>query len=249
METNAIMNLNNIIYQIYDASDLERLKRETLRDIRMLVPCAYASILMAADEASGRLFSDPCCVPEAFLEAEESYIEMAQEDHLLWTIRADQPIVIRESRIVSDAKRLESPIYKKCYSAYHIFDTLQLSVVYERHFLGVLTLYRTEAEGAFSDEDAFYLQMLSPHLSKMFWKLGGREADGAPAGTALSALREAYHLTNREYEILGQIFANVSDGEITERLHISPHTLKKHLQNIYRKLHVSSRWELIRYKP
>lgn len=243
------MNLNQIIYRIYDAHSPKELKCHVLNDVRMLIPCAYESILMAAPEETGRLFCDPYCIPGDFCEAEEKYIEMEDVDHLLWTIHSDQPIVIRESQIVSDEQRLKSPIYRKCYGKYNVFDTLQLSLVHAGKFLGVLTLYRTVEYGSFSDEDSFYLQMLSPHLSKMFWLVGNQEGETARRAEDLESLREQYHLTNREFEILSRIFANRTDQEIADEFHISPHTLKKHIQNIYRKLEISSRWELVKYKP
>jgi len=39
----------------------------------------------------------------------------------------------------------------------------------------------------------------------------------------------------REAEIMDMIFDGISNEEIVESLFISPSTLKKHLQNIYRK--------------
>ena len=132
METNAIMNLNNIIYRIYDTEDMTALKTNILHDIRMLIPCSYASILVSNPKQTWPMLIEPCCVPENFCKAEERYIELEDIDHLLWTIHSDQPIVIRESQIMSNEKRLESPIYQQCYSEYDIFDTLQLSIVHDK---------------------------------------------------------------------------------------------------------------------
>ena len=48
-------------------------------------------------------------------------------------------------------------------------------------------------------------------------------------------------LTQREAEILQQLAKGASDREITGSLHIAPGTVRKHLDNLYRKLGVSSR--------
>lgn len=249
MEKNAIMNLNNIIYRIYDTEDISVLKSNILHDIRMLVPCSYASILVSGQGQSGPVLTDPCCVPEEFCAAEEKYIEMEDRDHLLWTIHSGHPIVIRESQVISDEKRLESPIYQRCYRKYNVFDTLQLSLVYEKVFMGVLTLFRTVPEGAFSDEDSFYLEMIGSHLSKCFYENNYADRGEKDYSGEIEKMRGQYGLTKREAEILSMIFQNVPDEQIAEQLHISPNTLKKHIQNVYHKLDISARWELIRYKP
>lgn len=49
------------------------------------------------------------------------------------------------------------------------------------------------------------------------------------------------HLTVRELEVLQQIAEGSSDRRIAESLHISEHTVRSHIKNLYRKLGVSSR--------
>jgi two-component system, NarL family, nitrate/nitrite response regulator NarL len=51
-------------------------------------------------------------------------------------------------------------------------------------------------------------------------------------------------LTERELTIVGEITTGSSNAQIAERLHISEHTVKRHLANIYAKMNVSSRLEL-----
>jgi DNA-binding NarL/FixJ family response regulator len=48
-------------------------------------------------------------------------------------------------------------------------------------------------------------------------------------------------LTQRELEVLQQIAEGSSDRTIGEALHISEHTVRSHIKNLYRKLGVSSR--------
>jgi DNA-binding CsgD family transcriptional regulator len=56
-----------------------------------------------------------------------------------------------------------------------------------------------------------------------------------------SAARESYGLTPRELEVLRLVAAGRSNREIAEALVISEHTVARHLQNLFAKLHVSSR--------
>jgi DNA-binding NarL/FixJ family response regulator len=48
-------------------------------------------------------------------------------------------------------------------------------------------------------------------------------------------------LTQRELEVLQHMTAGKSDRAIAESLHVSEHTVRSHIKNLYRKLGVSSR--------
>ncbi len=48
--------------------------------------------------------------------------------------------------------------------------------------------------------------------------------------------------------MLGLIFQDLNNEEILDKLMISRNTLLKHLQNLYRKCGVSSRWDLRKLK-
>jgi len=48
-------------------------------------------------------------------------------------------------------------------------------------------------------------------------------------------------LTQRESEVLAQLAVGITNGEISDQLCISPHTVKTHLYNIYKKLNVPNR--------
>lgn len=52
-------------------------------------------------------------------------------------------------------------------------------------------------------------------------------------------------LTEREQEILSHLASGYMYKEIAEKLHITIHTVKTHIQNIYDKLHVRTRTEAV----
>jgi two-component system, NarL family, response regulator LiaR len=70
-----------------------------------------------------------------------------------------------------------------------------------------------------------------------------RQRTDEPQG-ALSALREA--LSDREQEVVLWAVQGLTNKEIATRLGISAKTVKTHLQNIFRKLQVSRRGQLLR---
>ncbi len=67
----------------------------------------------------------------------------------------------------------------------------------------------------------------------------------ATAGARLPLLAAAYHLTPREQELLQVLAAGVSTTAAARELGISPHTVKDHLKNLYRKTGTRSRSELL----
>jgi DNA-binding CsgD family transcriptional regulator len=63
---------------------------------------------------------------------------------------------------------------------------------------------------------------------------------------AVDELAEDYNITRREREIVDLILEGRSNKEIESALFISPHTVKNHIYNIYKKLGISSRGQMIR---
>ena len=55
-----------------------------------------------------------------------------------------------------------------------------------------------------------------------------------------------FQLTPRELEILEHIVRDETEEEMADLLHISPHTVRSHVKNIYKKLHVHSRAAAVR---
>jgi DNA-binding CsgD family transcriptional regulator len=59
------------------------------------------------------------------------------------------------------------------------------------------------------------------------------------------ATSEALRLSDRERQIVARTIEGESEGEIAQRLGISPHTVHTHLERLYRKLRVSNRPHLV----
>jgi DNA-binding NarL/FixJ family response regulator len=57
---------------------------------------------------------------------------------------------------------------------------------------------------------------------------------------------ENFDLTNRELELLNQLKNGLTYEEISNNLNISYHTVRKHIENIYRKLQVNNKVEAVK---
>lgn len=58
-------------------------------------------------------------------------------------------------------------------------------------------------------------------------------------------IQEDYHITPREQEILQLLSKGLSYQELADKIFISSKTVRKHIFNIYEKLHVNSRMEAV----
>ena len=63
------------------------------------------------------------------------------------------------------------------------------------------------------------------------------------------SLREDYQLSDREMEIMKLIFNQFETKEIAEKLYLSPHTIRTHRKNIFKKLKIHSLSGLLHLMP
>ena len=247
MEKNKFLMINDLIYEIYLWKNVSNIDAFFFQRLKMIVPFEYASLFLH-DETADNPFSlgNPICFPSSFQEAELQYTQFAGEDELLWILHGKESQLIRESAVLDEEHRLNSPLYLKCYHKYNIYDSLQYTIVFQQKFLGVLTLFRTRPNGTFVSDDMFYLRAVAMHLNPVLHRMIFEKSSENPAGISGLAQLSEYHLTAKETEILKCLLNFQDNEEIAETLHIKETTLNKHLQNLFRKLEVRSRWELLR---
>lgn len=249
MQNNEFLLINNIIYQIHSIPDFDTMKITFLNLLKMLVPNTASSILMADHTSSKNLLCDPICVPEIYSEAEKNYLSNEDEDYTRWVMLSGQCLLIRESDLMIEEERMNTTLYQKCYEPFGLHYSLQLNLVYNDLFLGVLTLYRKKEDGDFKDDEMFLVKAFSDHLNLRFYGYYTSDSKNSSSPSySIAHLASEYNLTNREVEILQLIFQDMNNDEITDKLYISGYTLKKHIQNLYRKFNVSTKWNLLKFR-
>ncbi|MBW3592060.1 MAG: helix-turn-helix transcriptional regulator, partial [Actinobacteria bacterium] len=98
------------------------------------------------------------------------------------------------------------------------------------------SIYLERSGKNYTDRERTLLSLLRPHLIRM------REA--AESRRRLSG---AHALTAREAEVLRWIASGKTNVQIARLLFISPHTVRKHVENIFEKLGVRTRTEAAAY--
>lgn len=243
MDRNSMFALNQIIYQIYNIENFDEMKKELMTQLKNLLSCACVSIFMASEE-DGSL-CNPTCVPSSYLKMEQTYLTLQELEWGSWITKQKRSLVVRSSELIPEKERVKTAFYQRSYKPFGVHYSAYMTVVYKNEFMGILTVYRTKSQGDFSEEDLFYLQMLSEHLNARFYREKYHESSTWYKRKKMSRYMASYGLTEREAEIMDMIFDGISNEEIVESLFISPSTLKKHLQNIYRKTGVKSKTQLL----
>jgi DNA-binding CsgD family transcriptional regulator len=90
---------------------------------------------------------------------------------------------------------------------------------------------RRRAEGDFAERDRDLLELVRPFLLAFHERFDVHVADEANADG----------LTDRETEILAWVARGKTNQEIAALLVVSPHTIRKHLEHVFRKLRVHTR--------
>ncbi len=247
VEKNVFLIYNQVLSELYRCRNYECLGQYFLPMLKLLIPAPYASILRSEERGNRIFLMDPLCVPADFIEAERNYMRYAENDQTGWLSRCREATIYRESELVEDQERLHSTLYQKCYQPYGIYDTLFYAVVHNGRHLGVLSLFRCRQDGPFTEEELFLLKSVGSHLNQhMAALLDKSSRHGVLAGGDLSAVAVKYGLTAREKELLELLTRFRNNHEIAEALQVRGSTLQKHFQNMFRKLGVTSRWEVMR---
>lgn len=246
MEKNDFLLYNEIIYRLHACQTMEEFKPTLLAQLKLMLPYTYGSFITIQTDPETRelIHRDPYCRPREFEEGERGWLGRIDEGYTVWLSHAPESTVVRDSELLSGDGRFSTPSYREFYRQYQIYDCIQMNVTHAGQALGRLALYRTRADGLFTDQEAFFLRALANHINLACWRCSREAQARETRAQTLQELIQTHGLTRREGEVLALIFQDLNNEEILARLVISRNTLLKHLQNLYRKCGVSSRWDL-----
>jgi DNA-binding CsgD family transcriptional regulator len=151
------------------------------------------------------------------------------DETTFWSIEPDHPLcragypVCLLSEQVGPRALHASRVYAEWYTPLAINDEAKLEL--GRHGgVSRTFMFSRSGSGRFSRRDREVLEVIRPHLVRLF---------SPPSASTV--------LTRREQEILTAVGRGMSNKEIARQLAISSGTVRKHLENIFAKLGVHSR--------
>lgn len=166
-------------------------------------------------------------------------------DYVNWIFSHPKSVIYRESDLIDKNLRKESQFYKEYLQKYDLGSVAGISIIRGGTLLGALTLYKSESRGEFSERDLYILKQLEPHLQNVL-SMGKVPAE-REGGEARRILKYSYGITKKEMDIIALIVQGCSNAEIAAASRISQNTVKSHIANIFGKMGVKSRTQLIRF--
>jgi DNA-binding CsgD family transcriptional regulator len=243
--------INEIIGVIHATPGINVVRMAFLQKLMSLIDFDFADFNIGRMKStSDPHLVDPVVVSKFDTHFERDFIYQyesiyAPMDYVKWLFLSTESLVYRESDLVNDEVRKKSPFYLQYLKSFDLVNIAGIVIACGGQFAGAVTLYRREKNGDFSDTDIYILKQLLPHLQNKFHS--ETIAIQKNSNSLSSLLKQEHQLTNREIEIIGYVYKGNRNAEIALLLNISENTVKKHLYNLYDKLGVSNRSQLIHF--
>ncbi len=237
--------VHEITLKVHTHDDVDQMRKEFLTLLQTLIRFDYASFYLEEEGKPAR----PVGVGLSREELEFYIRELEPIDPFrpLWSLLSDpKHSAIRVSDYVLNREIEETEYYQRTWKPKNIQYSLFAGLGYEGRPLGSLSLYRTGQGEEFSDKEILILNLLKSHLNLWLWKQRKPQILNQEFSPSLYALKKAYAVTDRELEVIDLWSKGLTDSEICQEISISKNTLKKHISNIFSKLSINNRVELLK---
>ena len=239
-----VRDLLTVVERCDAAGDGDIFYLDVLAGLRRLIPCEDVTFqLMDVPEQRIRLLG----VSDDGVEREESFGTEDEFTRMFWRefwnddgcagpVRTgDYATVLRHSDLWTERDYTNTPL-GSMFTAMGLRHQVIVPMTPQGGTDRRLVLFRGEGSD-FTERELLMLRLVRPHLAELHSRRD-RELRGEP------------NLTPRQWEILRQVATGASNAQIGRTLGLSDATVRKHLENIFLRLHVLSRTEaLARVNP
>ncbi|KJS16468.1 MAG: hypothetical protein VR69_08895 [Peptococcaceae bacterium BRH_c4b] len=231
--------------------DIDEVRRVTLEMLRKLIWFDHGNFFLN-DPMTGLVQGNPVLLdtPRESLEPYQRYYFHIDEVHQSYS--ASGRLVARSTDLLAyEIWTKQSEYYNDFLRTYSTHYLLGFDLKEGQAVFGGLCLHRHKSTGDFSPEDVYLLQLVYPHLlNRLQWhhaleasrrKLWMPQTQQAHIASASPFVP----LTTRERDIVKLVISGAANLEIAARLDISVNTVKMHLQNVFNKLGIKRRSQLL----
>ena len=234
--------INDIILLIHGKKNLTDMRKAFLEAVKKLILYDKAMFYMIHDDGVMPVLDDPVFVnvDDEFARAYENTVANDQYGRVAMNSR--KSFIFRDSDFMPERVRVNTDIYLSFLKPYDVPFGSSIIIADDDRLIAEVTFFRQGKRNDFTDKDIDILKILMSHLEL-------RLLNDTKADTRTSEERErklaGLGLTRRETEIVRHVVENLSTAEISNLLNISPATTKRHLYNIFEKLGINSRLQLV----
>lgn len=240
------MAINETVLAVYRCEDLDELRTRFLRDLEKLIIHEKSWFDLANRKDNWIVFYDPVSNNMTEQEVNDYYDKYQASDYVPWSFINNEAITYRDSDILSNPLREQTYFYQNWLKPMGVYYGMGSTLVENGMIYGSITLFRSKERDDFTDQELFILDTLSRHIEVHFRNL---YPNGFSSKTSTSPidnhLINKYHITEREHEVIRLICQGLSNQDISEALSISQNTVKKHINNLFHKMNVDSRFQLL----
>lgn len=234
--------IQELLYKVYKAENPQQMRETFLQHLRLLLNFDRAYFYLSTDgELQHGDVVTAGFAPHEFSQYNQHY---NKQSHSSWVALCTESRAYRSSDFFTEAQWQSNPSFLQEEQQYNVRYSVRLPLLHNEQLMGLLTLLRRRSSGDFSDRDLFVLETTKKHLALALYK--SLVQPPPTASCVLAQLAAQHGLTPRETEVLALLASGERNDEIARQLCITPNTEKKHLLNIYKKLCISSRSDLIR---
>ncbi|MCR4822435.1 MAG: LuxR C-terminal-related transcriptional regulator [Treponema sp.] len=237
--------INSILLDLYTVNDVKEIAGKTLSVLRLLIPFSKGYFTLLDDYLH---IQEENSVFTGFEDSDvEKYIKTFHEKDYLQYLYSftNESSVYQDSVMIEDSVRRETDFYRLFLSPLGIPFGAGIVLVKNQKVLGVFNLFRGENLGDFSEKDLYILNILKKHLENMVSNAILITRSSPDSELSLTKAVEDFSLSSREADVLKLLADGRSNMDISEEIHVSVSTVKKHVYNIFNKAGVNSRTQLL----
>lgn len=239
-DAQVLEGLNRITFSIHKADSLTAMCDAVLCQLPELIhhEKSFFSYPFAAGTPGGKIHRSFSMLPEEQAVYDDHFCDL---DYTAWYRKQENITVYRDSDVVGEQVMESASIYKDWVLRMGMRYVCGNVIRLEGQPCADFTLFRKEEHGDFSDREMFLLQLVTEQIT--LWCQN--HCSFVLSASALGTDDPLTLLTPREREIVRLAGSESDLHEIAEQLSISYSTVRRHMANIYEKLNINSRFQLM----
>jgi len=240
-----LIRMNEIILKINADFDEKTLRTSFLSEMRSLIQCDQAAFYLSEKNTYHLSITDPVSLNIGKYYLDEYNRYYYKIDEVFPHICNISPIVYRYTDILNGKEKMTSEAYNDFFKPMGACYSQGMNLIWNEQFLGIVVFYRANGRNDFTGRELFILRQFQNHLSHKLSKLHFHDGNDTPCYVNIKACYQRYRLSEREMEIVNLILSGYQNQEISEKLYIELSTVKTHMKNIFYKLNISNRTQIL----
>ena len=246
LKENEWHTINSLLLKVYQVTTIKEFTEVLLKMFRILIPYTQGDFLIFDDNQN--IDHDESYFIGMNKNLQDDYMDYFYEiDYIKYILDVEtETCVYRDTDIIADEVRKKTEFYEQFLSSNNIPYGCGVVLMKDGRQKGLISLFISEALGDFSEKDMYIFDVLKMHIANIVCNLQDKQVEAVHETVCtIDDIGKKCSLTDREKEIANMIKAGSSNKDISEQLILSLSTVKKHIYNIYTKMGISSRTQLV----